>query len=81
MPDELRTPVTIAAMPGAEDNREPRRINLAWLSLLAFGVGMITGFGAVGFRDLIGAHSTIRRCGGARLHGGRRRQRRGPARR
>ena len=37
-----------------QDSRHPQRIGLAYLSLLAFGVGIITGFGAVGFRDLIG---------------------------
>ena len=54
MPDELRTPLAIATGPAAEADRDARRINLAWLSLLAFGVGIVTGFGAVGFRDLIG---------------------------
>jgi len=37
-----------------QDSRHPHRIGLAYLSLLALGVGIITGFGAVGFRDLIG---------------------------
>src|SRR5271154_469566 len=31
-----------------------RRIGLVYLSLLALIVGVVTGFGAVGFRDLIG---------------------------
>lgn len=31
-----------------------RRIGLVYLSVLALGVGIVAGFGAVGFRDLIG---------------------------
>ena len=31
-----------------------RRIGLVYLSVLAFAVGIVAGFGAVGFRDLIG---------------------------
>ncbi len=34
--------------------REIRPLNLAALSALAFGVGIVTGLGAVLFRDLIG---------------------------
>ena len=33
---------------------ESRRLPLAQLSLIALAVGVVTGFGAVGFRDLIG---------------------------
>ncbi len=40
------------ATPPAED--EIRRIGLPFLSVLAFGVGIVTGLGAVLFRDLIG---------------------------
>ena len=54
MPDDPKTPVAILTARADEADHEPPRINLAWLSLLAFGVGIITGLGAVGFRDLIG---------------------------
>jgi CIC family chloride channel protein len=54
MPDAQTTRLSIAAAPAMDGAREQRRINLVGLSLLAFGVGIITGFGAVGFRDLIG---------------------------
>ncbi len=43
-----------AASAGAKPDAEPRRIGLVRLSILAFIVGVVTGFGAVGFRDLIG---------------------------
>jgi len=33
---------------------EPQRIGLVYLSFLALAVGVVTGFGAVAFRDLIG---------------------------
>jgi CIC family chloride channel protein len=36
------------------DSQEPRRIGLVYLSLIALLVGVVTGFGAVVFRDLIG---------------------------
>ena len=35
-------------------NTEARRIGLPYLSVLAFAVGIVTGLGAVAFRDLIG---------------------------
>ena len=38
----------------AETNDDIRRIGLVYLSILALIVGIVTGFGAVGFRDLIG---------------------------
>ena len=39
---------------GAFEQEESRRLNLFQLSVLALIVGLVTGFGAVGFRDLIG---------------------------
>jgi chloride channel protein, CIC family len=47
-----RTPVQEAAQAPAEDRA--RRLRLLPLSLLALVVGIVTGFGAVVFRDLIG---------------------------
>ncbi|HYZ42130.1 MAG TPA: chloride channel protein, partial [Stellaceae bacterium] len=41
-------------LPAAAAEDEARRIGLPYLSLLAFVVGIVAGFGAVGFRDLIG---------------------------
>jgi chloride channel protein, CIC family len=46
-----RPPVPAAS---AARNDDVRRIGLLPLSLLALVVGVVTGFGAVGFRDLIG---------------------------
>jgi CIC family chloride channel protein len=40
--------------PTTHNDEEVRRLNLSQLSLLALLVGIITGFGAIGFRDLIG---------------------------
>jgi chloride channel protein, CIC family len=49
----LKTPRRRAATPdGASDDVRP--IGLVRLSVLAFVVGIITGLGAIGFRDLIG---------------------------
>jgi chloride channel protein, CIC family len=49
----LKTPRRRAATPdGASDDFRP--IGLVRLSVLAFVVGIITGLGAIGFRDLIG---------------------------
>jgi CIC family chloride channel protein len=46
---------TVAGTPAAERReREIRPLNLAALSALAFGVGIVTGLGAVVFRALIG---------------------------
>ncbi len=39
---------------GALDSEKPRPLSLARLSLLALGLGVVTGLGAVIFRDLIG---------------------------
>jgi chloride channel protein, CIC family len=47
-----RTPVQEAAQAPAKDSA--RRLRLLPLSLLALVVGIVTGFGAVVFRDLIG---------------------------
>jgi CIC family chloride channel protein len=53
-----RQPRTAAAAteraPSALAQEEHRRLSLPRLSLLALAVGVVTGFGAVGFRDLIG---------------------------
>src|SRR5271169_2357313 len=38
----------------AKTDGDIRRIGLVYLSMLALLVGVVTGFGAVGFRDLIG---------------------------
>ena len=46
--------VTQAATPKAIDGEESRPLSLARLSLIALGVGVVTGMGAVIFRDLIG---------------------------
>jgi CIC family chloride channel protein len=56
-----QTATTRAAMPprlpvaeASGDTEEGRRIGLPYLTLLAFVVGIVAGFGAVAFRDLIG---------------------------
>jgi CIC family chloride channel protein len=65
MPDDLPSPAVGENPPVATSTRVPpasaepaeitaRRLRLLPLSLLAMIVGIITGFGAVGFRDLIG---------------------------
>ena len=43
-----------AAAPKPDDERDERRIGLALLTVLGLCVGVVTGFGAVLFRDLIG---------------------------
>ena len=43
-----------AAPPSFSDGIDDPRLGLVQLSLLALVVGVVTGFGAVGFRDLIG---------------------------
>lgn len=49
----LRGPArTAAASPSSDDH--PRALGLVTLSVLALVVGIVTGLGAVGFRDLIG---------------------------
>jgi chloride channel protein, CIC family len=40
--------------PSTVEGEEPHRIGLFYLSLLALGVGIVTGLGAVVFRELIG---------------------------
>jgi chloride channel protein, CIC family len=40
--------------PAEAADHDIRPVGLVWLSLLALIVGIVTGFGAVGFRDLIG---------------------------
>lgn len=45
-------PIPSPAAESADD--DIRRIGLVFLSVLALVVGIVTGFGAVGFRDLIG---------------------------
>src|ERR1700692_3743980 len=42
------------ASAGKSPDDDIRQIGLVYLSFLAIAVGVITGFGAVGFRDLIG---------------------------
>jgi chloride channel protein, CIC family len=55
---DARQPRAVAAAmqraPNALAQEEHRRLSLPRLSLLALAVGVVTGFGAVGFRDLIG---------------------------
>jgi chloride channel protein, CIC family len=62
--DDAREPATGARLANSGDRRRPagapagvadhHPIGLGLLSLLAFVVGIVTGLGAVGFRDLIG---------------------------
>lgn len=68
MPDEQRTPDVIADTPVGDAQGEQRRVTLVWLSLLAFGVGIITGLGAVVFRDLIGLIHNVMFLGLAAVH-------------
>jgi CIC family chloride channel protein len=51
-PGLLDSRIGSAAVSGA--TREPRRVSLIRLSLLALMLGVVTGFGAIAFRDLIG---------------------------
>jgi chloride channel protein, CIC family len=60
-PDHPHSATTQGAMPPRSpaadisgDAEEGRRIGLPYLSFLAFVVGIVAGFGAVAFRDLIG---------------------------
>jgi chloride channel protein, CIC family len=50
------------------DSEEQRQLPLAQLSLLALGLGVITGFGAVLFRDLIGLIHNLLFTGHAVVH-------------
>jgi CIC family chloride channel protein len=47
---------------------EARRIGLVYLSVLAFVVGIVTGLGAVGFRDLIGLVHNLLFLGRVAVH-------------
>ena len=50
------------------ESEESRQLPLAWLSLLALGLGVVTGFGAVVFRDLIGLIHNVLFAGHAVVH-------------
>jgi CIC family chloride channel protein len=50
------------------DAEESRQLPLAQLSLLAFGLGVVTGLGAVLFRDLIGLIHNLLFTGHALIH-------------
>ncbi len=50
------------------ESEESRQLPLAWLSLLALGLGIITGFGAVVFRALIGFIHNVLFAGHAVVH-------------
>jgi chloride channel protein, CIC family len=47
---------------------EGQRLPLAQLALLALGLGVVTGIGAVLFRDLIGFNRNLFFAGRATLH-------------
>ncbi len=50
------------------DGEESRQLSLAQLSLLALGLGVVTGLGAVAFRDLIGFIHNLLFAGHALIH-------------
>src|SRR5579863_7061018 len=50
------------------DGEEPRQLPLGRLSLVALGLGVVTGFGAVLFRDLIGLIHNLLFAGQAQIH-------------
>lgn len=50
------------------DEQEPRTLNLVVLSVLAFFIGIATGYGAIGFRALIGLIHNISFSGKAVFH-------------
>jgi CIC family chloride channel protein len=50
------------------DGEESQPLSLAWLSLLALGLGVVTGIGAVLFRDLIGLIHNLMFTGHAAVH-------------
>jgi CIC family chloride channel protein len=54
--------------PMAAEREEGRRIGLLYLSILALIVGIVTGFGAVAFRDLIGFIHNLMFLGQASFH-------------
>jgi CIC family chloride channel protein len=50
------------------ESEESRQLPLAWISLLAFGLGVVTGLGAVLFRGLIGLIHNVLFAGHAIVH-------------
>src|SRR5579863_4154145 len=50
------------------DGEEPRQLPLGRLSLVALSLGIVTGFGAVLFRDLIGLIHNLLFAGQAQIH-------------
>ena len=60
----VTTPATASVMESEESQQMP----LAQLSLLALGLGVVTGFGAVLFRDLIGLIHNLLFTGHAVIH-------------
>jgi CIC family chloride channel protein len=50
------------------DGEEPRQLPLGRLSLVALSLGVVTGFGAVLFRDLIGLIHNLLFAGQAQIH-------------
>ncbi len=59
---------TTAATARVTDGEESHQMPLAQLSLLALGLGVVTGFGAVLFRDLIGLIHNLLFTGHAVIH-------------
>ena len=60
--------VTTAATPSVMESEESHQMPLVQLSLLALGLGVVTGFGAVLFRDLIGLIHNLLFTGHAVIH-------------
>src|SRR3984957_2186425 len=60
--------VTTAATASVMESEESHQMPLAQLSLLALGLGVVTGFGAVLFRDLIGLIHNLLFTGHAVIH-------------
>ncbi len=60
--------VTRAATTSVMESEESHQMPLAQLSLLALGLGVVTGFGAVLFRDLIGLIHNLLFTGHAVIH-------------
>ena len=60
--------VTTAATTSVMESEESHQMPLAQLSLLALGLGVVTGFGAVLFRDLIGLIHNLLFTGHAVIH-------------
>jgi len=59
---------TTAATTSVMETEESHQLPLAQLSLLALGLGVVTGFGAVLFRDLIGLIHNLLFAGHAVIH-------------